>query len=95
MEYIDFPKEEYKKYLDRINENKIIYTTRVSSEVGKYKLNNIYNSPFGKLRVIEVKHFNLIEEHPFFEELNNNQKEEIRKYEEEFGIDLIGLIYIK
>lgn len=95
MEYIDFPKEEYEQYLKRINDNKIIYTTRVSSEAGKYKINNIYSSIFGNLKVIYLKHFNLLEEHPFINELSVIQKEEIKKYIDESGYDLIGLICVK
>ncbi len=35
--YISFPKNEYLSYLNRLNANKVIYTTRISSEVNKYK----------------------------------------------------------
>ena len=64
-EFIDFPIEEHKSLIKRINNNQIIYTTRVSNEVNKYYINSIYDSPFGKLKVVFFKHFKKIEEHPF------------------------------
>lgn len=69
--YIDFPKSEYNDYQTRLSENKVIYTTcvRVSNEVGKYKKEEVYNSCFGKLKVIYFKHFGNINEHPFYREL--------------------------
>ncbi len=93
-EYIDFPTEEYESLLKRINDNQIIYTTRVSSEVNKYFVNVVYNSPFGELKVIELKHFTNIKEHPFLNELSEAQVLEINKYINENGVDLIGLTKI-
>ncbi len=93
-EYIDFPTEEYESLLKRINDNQIIYTTRVSSEVNKYFVNVVYNSPFGELKVIELKHFTNIKEHPFLNELSEAQVLEINKYINENGFDLIGLTKI-
>lgn len=95
VDYIDFPKFEYEAYRQRLNKNRIIYTTRVSSEVGKYKIHQIYNSCFGKLKVIYFKHFVDIEKHPFYNELNEQQLNEINLYIKENGYDLIGLGKIK
>lgn len=78
--YIDFPSNEYNSYKKRLNRNKIIYTTRVSSEVGKYEKDKIYNSVFGKLKVVYFKHFTNLSEHPFYEELTKEQLEEIDFY---------------
>lgn len=89
--YIDFPKEEYESYKKRLIENKIIYTTRVSKEVFKYEKNKIYHSNFGKLRVVYLKHFDYLKDHPFYNELTKEQKEEIEFYIKEKGYDLIGL----
>ena len=55
METINFPESEYESLLDRLNNNQIIYTTRVSYEVNKYELNNTYKSPFGPLKVVYLK----------------------------------------
>lgn len=91
-EYIDFPIDEHESLLKRINDKQIIYTTRVSNEVNKYFFNSIYDSPFGKLKVVYSKHFINIEEHPFLNELSEIQILEINKYINENGFDLIGLI---
>lgn len=75
--YIEFPISEYESLRNRIDNNQIIYTTRVSKEVNKYSINCIYNSPFGKLKVVYLKHFINIEEHPFLNELDKEQILEI------------------
>ncbi len=93
-EYIDFPIEEHESLLRRINNNQIIYTTRVSNEVNKYFINFIYDSSFGKLKVIYFKHFTNLKEHPFLNELSETQILEINKFINEKGFDLIGLIRI-
>jgi len=93
-DFIDFPLCEYQGYQQRINENKVIYTTRVSDEVGKYKKNQVYNSYFGKLKVIFFKHLKDIQDHPFYHELNKQQIDEISLYIKENGYDVIGLIKI-
>lgn len=92
---ITFPKNEYKDLLTRLNNNQIIYTTRISNEVNKYQLNEIYDSPFGKLKVVELHHFLLLKDHPFLNELTNEQINEINTYITNDGYDLIGLIKIK
>lgn len=89
--YIDFPEEEYESYKKRLMNNQIIYTTRVSKEVSKYEKNKIYNSCFGKLKVVYLKHFSDLKEHPFYDELTKKQIEEIDFYIKENGYDLIGL----
>lgn len=94
QDYISFPKNEYANYLKRLANNNIIYTTRVSSEVNKYKINHIYKSDFGNLKVIFLKHYSKLINHPFYKELNNNQIKEINKYILENGFDVIGLIKI-
>lgn len=60
--------------------------------MGKYKKEKIYNSYFGKLKVIYFKHFENINEHPFYNELKEQQINEINFYITEKGYDLIGLI---
>lgn len=92
---LEFPKNEYPAYLSRLAENKSIFTTRISDEVRKYSLNETYDSPFGKLKVISIKHFSTLKEHPFFDELTETQIEEIEKYTDERGIDLLELRLIK
>ncbi len=91
MNYIDFPKEEYSSYIERLNNKLNIYTTRVSLEVNKYIVNNIYNSPFGLLKVVEIKHYDKLKEHPFINELSKKQINDINKYIKDNGFDLIEL----
>ncbi len=91
MNYITFPKEEYPSYLNRLNNNQTIYTNRVSKEANYYKLNNIYNSPFGLLKVISLNHYHNLNEHPFINELTPKQINEINKYIKENGFTLIEL----
>lgn len=69
QEYISFPKNEYDDYIKRLNSNKTIYTTRVSNEVDKYKINVIYKSDFGNLKVVFLKHYSKLRNHPFYNEL--------------------------
>lgn len=92
--YIDFPKSEYVAYQERLFNGEMIYTTRVSSEVGKYEINKIYDSYFGKLKVVYFEHFDDINKHPFYNELTKEQLKEINFYIKENGYDLIGLIKI-
>ena len=89
--YIDFPIEEHDSLSKRIKNNQIIYTTRVSDEVNKYFIDSIYDSPFGKLKVVYFKHFTNINDHPFLSELNKAQIAEISKHINKNGFDLIGL----
>ncbi len=89
---ISFPESEYNAYKERIDKNLIIYTTRVSLEVNKYKLGCIYDSCFGSLKVVYFKHFEKLEDHPFYDELTEEQRNEISKYINENGFDLLGLI---
>ena len=92
IKYINFPKTEHDDYLKRLNEKQIIYTTRVSKEAGRYSINEIYDSPFGRLKIISLEHFKKLEEHPFLNELNETQMLELNNYINEKGYDLIGLI---
>ena len=94
QEYISFPKNEYDDYIKRVNSNKTIYTTRVSNEVDKYKINVIYKSDFGNLKVVFLKHYSKLRNHPFYNELTKDQLCEINKYIEENGYDVIGLVKV-
>lgn len=92
QDYISFPKNEYDNYIQRLTNNKIIYTTRVSNEVNKYKMGLIYKSDFGSLKVVFLKHYLKLSDHPFYNELNKEQIFEINMYVKEKGYDVIGLI---
>lgn len=93
METINFPESEYESLLNRLNNNQIIYTTRVSREVNKYQLNNTYESPFGPLKVVYLKHFLQLIQHPFLSQLTKEQILAILQYttNNHIGYDVIGL----
>ncbi|MFW6015360.1 MAG: hypothetical protein ACOCRK_02920 [bacterium] len=89
---ISFPKEEHESLVNRLNKNKPIYTTRVSTEMGKYKACKKYISPWGdKLKVIKIDRYNNIENHPFYNELSQDQIKLISNYD---SFELIKLIKV-
>ena len=92
IKYMDFPKIEYEDYIKRMNAQQKIYTTRVSEEVGKYVVNEICNSPFGRLKIISLEHFEKLEDHPFLKELTDDHISVLNDFIHEKGYDLIGLV---
>lgn len=84
---ISFPNHEYEsiqKYLKKLG---YCYTTRVYKEAGKYKVGEIYIAPWGDLlKIDDVKKYRKVSDHPFYGELNDNEKELIRKYSEDIGL---------
>jgi len=78
---ITFPKAEYNSLTNRLAQGKPIMTTRVSLEKDKYKVGKVYRSDLGvKLKVVSVKSYNSINEHPYLGELTSTQKNAISKY---------------
>ena len=77
--YISFPRDEFYTLQKRLRKFLPIVTTRVDKEQGKYKAGDVIGSDFGPLKVREVKTFNDLSEHPYFGELTDAQKREIRK----------------
>lgn len=73
---ISFPENEHASLQQRLDAGKEIYTTRISLEKGKYSKGQVLDSPFGKLRVVDVKQGKL-KQHPFLGELTEGQKAEI------------------
>lgn len=76
-EEIDFPKTEHKDLKKRLKDDGKIYTTRTSDEQDKYEKGEELGSPFGDLKVKNIKTYKKLEDHPFFDELTDTQKEEI------------------
>lgn len=77
QEKISFPDEE----IQDLSKRSKIYTTRVDKEFGKYKLNHTYLSPWGDLlKVIDIKIYTNIKDHPNYNELTNDQIGLISKY---------------
>ena len=63
------------------------YTTRVYKEAGKYKVGEIYIAPWGDLlKIDEVKQYWKVSDRPFYDEMKDNEKAEIRKYSEDMGL---------
>lgn len=75
---ISFPENEHKDLEKRLKKDKGIYTTRISNEKGKYKENEEYMTPWGhKVKVVNVVQLKGIENHPFIDELTEEQKNQI------------------
>ena len=81
FEEISFPEHEYESiqnYLDKLG---YCYTTRIYKEIGKYKVGELYTAPWG-----EVKTYQKVSERPFYDEMTDDEKIEIRKYSEDMGL---------
>lgn len=90
-----FPKNEHYSIIERLNQGKICYTTRVFKELGKYKAGVEYNTPWNQtIIVIQIQKFNIIVDHPFYNELTPVQREEIYQYSEKVAkpYELISFI---
>ena len=63
------------------------YTTRVYKELGKYKVGELYAATWGDVLIIdEVKIYWKVSDRPFYNEMNDDEKAEIRKYSEDMGL---------
>ena len=84
---ISFPEHEHKsiqEYLDKLG---YCYTTRVYNEVGKYETGKLYKAPWGDiLKIDEVNKYNKVSERPFYNEMSDEEKEEIYEYSEAMGL---------
>ena len=78
-----FPKYEHTSIIERLNQGKICYTTRVFKELGKYGEGVQYITPWNQIIiVIKVQRFNEIADHPWYDELTPPQRDEIYLYSE-------------
>ncbi|MCL2019188.1 MAG: hypothetical protein FWG70_05440 [Oscillospiraceae bacterium] len=81
-----FPENEHSSIIERLNQGKLCYTTRVFKELGKYKENVKYNTPWNQTIIVtQVQRFNKIAEHCFYNELTPAEREEIYQYSEKIG----------
>ena len=74
---IDFPKEEYGQIEQKLRADLVVMTTRFSDDKGKYHPNQILLLPFKfspKAIVKQVESFDKLEDHPYLDELTENQK---------------------
>lgn len=87
MEKISFPAHEYasvQHYLDTLG---YCYTTRVYREVGKYKAGECYAAPWGDvLRIDEVSTYDKVSDRPFYNEMSDAEKSEVKRYSEDMGL---------
>ena len=59
----------------------------VYKEIGKYKVGELYTTPWGDvLKIDEVKTYWKVSDRPFYDELNDDEKIEISKYSEDIGL---------
>jgi len=91
LKTMSFPKEEYLLLKERVDNNKPIFTTRVSSEMGLWNRDEVVKSPFGLLKIIDIEKLGDLSEHPFLNELTFNQKAELQSYDKMELIKLIPL----
>ena len=86
-EQISFPEHEYESIQTYLNKLGYCYTTRVYKEIGKYKVGELYTAPWGEvLKIDEVKIYRKVSERPFYDEMTEDEKAEIRKYSEDMGL---------
>ena len=87
LEEISFPEHEYESIQNYLNKLGYCYTTRVYKEVGKYKVGELYIAPWGDvLKIDEVKTYRKVSDRPFYDEMSDDEKTEIRKYSEDIGL---------
>lgn len=82
-----FPEYEYGSIQNYLKKLGYCYTTRVYKELGKYKVGELYAAPWGDVLIIdEVKIYWKVSDRPFYNEMNDDEKAEIRKYSEDMGL---------
>ena len=82
---ISFPLSE----LEQLKNRSFIITTRVSKEYNRYHLGDILKSPWSDLYYVQkIEKINCIDDHPYYDELTNDQIQLISKYKK---IDILTL----
>lgn len=78
VQKISFPEKEEDSIKEQLDSRGYCYTTRVKDERGKYLRGNIYIAPWGDvLKIDEVKLYGALWEHPFLQDLTEEQKKQI------------------
>jgi len=80
---ITFPRREW-KYVENILEEKGIYSsTRCCKELGKYKVREVYKTPWGDLvKIVRVKRYTKLEDIPTWKRFDKGMKISARKGEQ-------------
>ena len=87
LETISFPEHEYGSIQNFLSRLGYCYTTRVYQEVGKYKVGESYAAPWGDVLTIdEVQTYWKVSDRPFYDEMSDDEKLEIRQYSEDMGL---------
>lgn len=87
-ESISFPKREHTSLKGRLRAGKEISTSRVSSELGKYRTGDILQSPLGDLVVQKIQRIKDLAGHPHLVDLTKKQKQILNKYP---AVDIVTL----
>ena len=87
FEKMTFPDCEYDSVQDYLDKLGYCYTTRLFKEVGKYQVGKLYAAPWGDiLRIDEVSTYHKVQDRPFYDEMSDEEKAEIRRYSEDIGL---------
>jgi hypothetical protein len=85
---IGFPVSEHQSLKDRLSQEKSIFTTRISDEYDKYEVGQQLITPWGdEVAVMSIMKLDDLKSHPFYGELTDAQKSELRGHK----FDLIEL----
>ena len=58
-----------------------------NEEIEKYKVGELYTAPWGEvLKIDEVKTYRKVSDRPFYDEMTEDEKAEIRKYSEDMEL---------
>ena len=87
LEEMSFPEHEYESIQHYLSQLGYCYTTRVYKEIGKYKVGAFYTAPWGDvLKIDEVTTYWKVSDRPFYDEMSDDEKAEIRQYSEDMGL---------
>lgn len=87
LKEMSFPEHEYESIQRYLTKSGYCYTTRVYKEVGKYRVGELYRAPWGDvLRIDEVQIYQKVSDRPFFDEMSEAERAEIRQYSEDMGL---------
>lgn len=87
FEKISFPEHEHESIKNYLSTLGYCYTTRVYKEAGKYKAGGLYAAPWGDvLRIDEVQTYWRVQDRPFYDEMSEDERVEIRRYSEDLGL---------
>ena len=87
-----FPKAEKNEVKGRLKETGRIVTTRVSKDFGRFKAGERLEYGGFLLKVVDVKSFENLSEHPFLGELDDRMRKEIERFGE---FDVVWMVVVE